>query len=86
MLELSPVSVHDSEIILAQLRQEDASSQLQVKFSETRYVDYPSYRSKTSDRLRWHWEEGNKWMLVTIKKRMEDGEALHVVHVSAKDA
>ncbi len=79
-------SVQDSEIIPAYLRQEDASSQLRVGFFEIRYVDYPSYRPKTSDRLRWRWEEGNKWMLVTIKKCMEDGEALHMVHVSAKDA
>ncbi len=85
VLELSPDSVRDNYVILAYLSQEDTSSELIAKFAKRRYIDYPSCKSKTSDRLRWHWEEGNKWILVTIKKCIEGGEVLHVVHVSAKD-
>jgi hypothetical protein len=41
--------------------------------------------SPNSDRLLWHWKGGNMWILVAIKKCVEDGRARYVVHLSSRE-
>jgi hypothetical protein len=57
--------------------------------SDTLMCDHPYHFhlswSPNSDRLVWHWKSGNMWILVTIKKCVEDRGTRYVVHLSSRE-